>query len=150
MEQKFEVFFPNQYTEKDKAALDGLMATIERDGGVGPSVNRTEKMVDREMKQYAWLWNPYDPLYNDPDYAAGTRWGAMPAMPCFAFKENITGFPMMDDVGDDLGNIFYYANDGGDVSCSWLLYTSLLQAARPGSERPQPLNLRKRAPIFPS
>lgn len=114
-DQKFQTFYPNEYSPEEKKALDGLLDTIARNGGVGPSVDRTEKMIEREMKQYAWLWNPYDPLYNDPDYAAGTRWGAMPAMPCFPFKENITGFPMMDDVGDDLGNIFYYANDGGDV-----------------------------------
>lgn len=36
-------------------------------------------------------------------------------MPCYIFEENISGFPMMDDVGDDLGNVFYYANDGGDI-----------------------------------
>lgn len=114
-DQKFQTFYPNVYSADEQAALDGLHKTVAEQGGVGPMSDRTVTADQAAMLDYARLWNPYDPLYNDPDYAAKTRWGQLPAMPCYIFEENISGFPMMDDVGDDLGNVFYYANDGGDI-----------------------------------
>ena len=113
--QKFQTFYPNQYSPEEQAALDDLRKTVAERGGGGPMADRTVTADQSKMLDYARLWNPYDPLYNDPAYAAGTRWGRLPAMPCYIFEENISGFPMMDDVGDDLGNVFYYANDGGDI-----------------------------------
>lgn len=114
-DQKFQVFYPDVYDEKERAAVDALRREVERSGGVGPAVDRTETASQAAMLEYARLWNPYDPLYNDPEYAAGTRWRRLPALPCYIFEENISGFPMMDDIGDELGNVFYYANDGGDI-----------------------------------
>ena len=113
--QVFETFYPNQYSRQEQAALDAFIKTVRENGGQGPMSNRTVKAEQRDMLEYARLWNPYDPLYNDPVYAAGTRWKQLPALPTFIYEENITGFPMMDPVGDDLGNIFYCANDGGDI-----------------------------------
>ena len=114
-DQTFQIFYPNCYDQAEQAALDRLQKTVAEQGGIGPMSNRTVTADLAGMLDYARLWNPYDPLYNDPVYAAGTRWGTLPAMPCYIFEENISGFPMMDDVGDALGNVFYYANDGGDI-----------------------------------
>ena len=115
MDKTYEIFYPGRYSPAEQAALDRLKQQVELSGGVGPMSNRTEAVCLRDMRAYAALWDPYNPLFNDPAYAAGTRWGRLPALPCFPFMENISGFPMMDDVGDDLGNVFYYANDGGEI-----------------------------------
>ncbi len=115
MDQKFQVFYPGQYTPEEQAALDRLMEQVRTEGGVGPMSNRTVTVTARDMLDYAQVWDPYNPLYNDAAYAAQSRWGKLPGLPCYPFFENISGFPMMDDIGDDLGNVFYYANDGGEV-----------------------------------
>ncbi len=114
-DQIFEIFYPNSYHAEELEALEGLRREVAEKGGVGPHGDRTEIADEAKMLDYARLWNPYDPLYNDPAYAAQSKWGRLPALPCYIFEENISGFPMMDDVGDDLGNVFYYANDGGDI-----------------------------------
>ena len=114
-DQKFQTFYPNVYSPAEQEALDGLRKSIEEAGGVGFMANRTLVAKEEKMLDYARLWNPYDPLYNDPEYAAKTRWGKLPALPCCIFGETISGFPMMDDIADDMGNVFYYANDGGDI-----------------------------------
>lgn len=114
-DQKFQTFYPNVYSEAERSAVDKLRREVAESGGIGPMVDRTETASQEKMLDYARLWNPYDPLYNDPDYAAKTKRGKLPALPCYIFEENISGFPMMDDIGDDLGNVFYYANDGGDI-----------------------------------
>ena len=73
--QKFQTFYPNQYSPEEQAALDDLRKTVAERGGVGPMADRTVTADQSKMLDYARLWNPYDPLYNDPAYAAGTRWG---------------------------------------------------------------------------
>lgn len=115
MKQIFQIFYPNQYSESEQVSLDDLNNRISLTGGVGPNTNRTIKAELREMLEYARIWDPYNPLFNDPAYASKTKWGKTPGMPCYIFGESITGFPMMDEIGDYLGNVFYYANDGGDI-----------------------------------
>jgi len=115
MKQMFQIFYPNQYSETEKVSLDHLNNHISFTGGIGPNANRTVRAEVRDMLEYARIWDPYNPLFNDPDYAAKTKWEKLPGMPCYIFGESITGFPMMDDIGDRLGNVFYYANDGGDI-----------------------------------
>lgn len=122
METKYQVFYPGQYSPEEKEAFDRFMEGVKSAGGVGRNINRTVKADERDMLSYAAVWNRWDPLYNDKEYAAKSRWGRLPAMPCYIFNENITGFPMMDDVGDDLGNVFYYANDGGDITLHKQVY----------------------------
>ncbi|MGI5935945.1 MAG: hypothetical protein ACOX7I_03955 [Oscillospiraceae bacterium] len=113
--RKFQVFYPGVYSPEERAALDGLMEKVRNSGGVGPMTDRTVMADEKEMLAYAQIWDRYNPLFNNPGYAARTRWGKIPALPCFIFRENITGFPMMDEIGDALGDLFYYANDGGDI-----------------------------------
>jgi hypothetical protein len=115
MNKEYQVFYPNQYSEAEKAALDRLKQQLELAGGIGPNINRTVKAETFAMLEYARIWDPYNPLFNQPGYAAKTKWGNLPSAPCYIFGENITGFPMMDEVGDTLGNVFYYANDGGEI-----------------------------------
>ena len=64
--QKFQTFYPNQYSPEEQAALDDLRKTVAERGGVGPMADRTVTADQSKMLDYARLWNPYDPLYNDP------------------------------------------------------------------------------------
>ena len=49
--QKFQTFYPNQYSPEEQAALDDLRKTVAERGGVGPMADRTvtadqSKMLD--------------------------------------------------------------------------------------------------------
>ena len=133
-DQKFQTFYPNVYSPAEQEALDGLRKSIEEAGGVGFMANRTLVAKEEKMLDYARLWNPYDPLYNDPEYAAKTRWGKLPALPCCIFGETISGFPMMDDIADDMGNVFYYANDGGDIELYRQVYAGDVLTVKSGAQ----------------
>lgn len=134
-ECKFQTFYPGNYTPQEEKLLHDLMDRVETQGGVGPMANRTIEVTEHAMLDYAELWNRYDPLYNDPDYARSSRWGKLPALPCFVFDENISGFPMMDDVKDALGNVFYYANDGGDIELYRQVYPGDVITITSGTQR---------------
>lgn len=133
--QKFQTFYPGTYSKREQAALETLMKDIEEKGGVGPMANRTVTARQEAMLEYARLWNTYDPLYNDPEYAAKTRWGRLPALSCFIFDENISGFPMMDAVKMELGNVFYYANDGGDIELYRQVFPEDIITVRSGTQK---------------
>lgn len=121
MERTFETFYPNQYTPEEQEAFDAIKPLMEKKEVVGPFLHGIKTIEERDLLEYARLWNPYNPLYNDPAYAAKTRWGRLPAMSCAPFEENISGFPMLDDHAAKLGDLFYYGNDGGDIE----LYTQV-------------------------
>ena len=63
------------------------------------------------MKKYAKNFDPWNPLYNDEEYAKKTKYGSIIAVPFF--KEAGAMFPSMGNL-KGLGN-FGPANDGGDI-----------------------------------
>ncbi len=113
--RKFEIFYPDNYSPDEKKSMDELKARVESEGGAGLMVDRTVTLEKRDAVEYARLWDRWNPLFNSEKYAEKTKWRRMPTLPCFSFGENISGFPMMDEAGRKLGDLFYYANDGGDI-----------------------------------
>jgi len=63
------------------------------------------------MKKYAKNFDPWNPLYNDEEYAKKTKYGSIIAVPFF--KEAGAMFPSMGNL-KGLGT-FGPANDGGDI-----------------------------------
>ena len=80
--QKFQTFYPNQYSPEEQAALDDLRKTVAERGGVGPMADRTVTADQSKMLDYARLWNPYDPLYKPTPPGPG---GAV-CLPCPAIS----------------------------------------------------------------
>ena len=113
MERKYKVFYPNQYTPEEQVHVDDALKAI---GADKVDIPHYEIDVTPEiMKEYARLWNPYDPLYNDPEYGKNTRWGQMPAMTFAPYDMFDTYFDCDDDDIAPLGDVFYFGNDGGDL-----------------------------------
>ena len=65
--------------------------------------------TEAEILEYNRKWNPYDPLYNDPDYARKHGFPSVPAMSGFAQPRGgmMMGFPK------NIADKFYYTHDGG-------------------------------------
>ncbi len=113
MERQYQIFYPGVYSESERTALDEVNARI---GSVSAgTVIETKTAEAASIAKYARHWDPYNPLYNDREYAKGTIWGDVIALPCYVFEENMGYFPMLDDKAGKFGDVFYYANDGGDV-----------------------------------
>lgn len=95
MYENFEIFYPNKFTEEEKEALRKAAERSDSAGFAGPQA-KTEIFVDPdELKRYNWVWNPYDPLYNDEDYAKKSAKRGMTAFPCFvsARSQNLQAPP---------------------------------------------------------
>jgi len=85
-------------------------------GGAGKAQLSTDTFMQmtadlKAMKKYANNFDPWNPLYNDEEYAKKTRYGSIIAVPFF--KEAGAMFPSMGNL-KGLGN-FGPANDGGDI-----------------------------------
>lgn len=85
-------------------------------GGTGKAQMSTDTFMSMTadlaaMKKYAKNFDPWNPLYNDEEYAKKTRYGSIIAVPFF--KEAGAMFPSMGNL-KGLGT-FGPANDGGDI-----------------------------------
>jgi len=80
-------------------------AQLSTDTFMGMTADKTA------MKKYAKNFDPWNPLYNDEEYAKKTKYGSIIAVPFF--KEAGAMFPSMGNL-KGLGN-FGPANDGGDI-----------------------------------
>ncbi|NTV89755.1 MAG: MaoC family dehydratase [Clostridiales bacterium] len=113
MERQYQIFYPGVYSEAEKAAMAEITARLE--SVPSGTVLDTRTADASAIAKYAMRWDSRNPLYNDGAYAKKTKWGGIVALPCYIFEENIGYFPMLDDMADKFGDVFYYANDGGDV-----------------------------------
>ncbi|MCD7749485.1 MAG: MaoC family dehydratase N-terminal domain-containing protein [Oscillospiraceae bacterium] len=93
---EFEIFYPGVYNDTDKKILDDFRRSLE-DGSwlaTGPMPMNGVETADREaMRKWGRIWNPYNPLYWDEDYAKTTKWGDIIASP--GMFEPDVWFPMM-------------------------------------------------------
>ena len=102
MAKEFEIFYPYQYDEHDKAIID---AALDRMNGKGPAMPAFPGMpanntaVEADMVAYAKKWTPWNPLYSDAEYARNSRWGGLIAYPTYKEPSGFGRFMIMGDLG---------------------------------------------------
>ena len=113
MNRKYKTFYPGMYTDKEKQLLDAAQAYLDS-MPVG-SVQYEHEVTEEQAKEYARLWDPFNPLFSDPEYAVRTKWGRIPCMTFAPYPMFGTYFTALDEFTGELGDLFYYGNDGGDM-----------------------------------
>lgn len=103
MEKRFTTFFPGVYTEREKPCLERFLAElrqIEERGPVSPADIREGRIgedapgvytqvITEEMIRYNTLkYDPENPIYNDPAYAAGLGYRSLPGLPTIAAHDD--------------------------------------------------------------
>lgn len=114
MERKYFTFYPGQYTAEEQEIIDEGRQYYEENFKAG-SLDYEIDVTDALISEYARLYDPYNPLYNDDAYGKTTRWGQRMSLPTAPYKMFDTYFSDIDDILCKLGDVFYFANDGGDL-----------------------------------
>lgn len=101
MAKEFEIFYPYQYDDHDKKIIDEALDRMNGKGpqmppmpGMGPDTANAQDMID-----YAKKWAPYNPLFQDENYAAESCWGGLIAYPTFKEPRGMGGFMIRGDLG---------------------------------------------------
>ena len=115
----YKVQYPGVYTARETELLEAARASAASQKGL-PAMFGGGTADETLMKLYANAWDPWNPLFNDPDYAKNTRYGGLIAIPCW--KEPGAMFPTLPmDFGDRMTD---RANLGGAFE--------MFQPIRPG------------------
>lgn len=142
---KNQIFNPGEYYDWEKEEVEFRLNIAS--GKVPPPppppffLGQQAPIAEEEILEFNKLWNPYDPLYNDPQYAREHGHPSVPAYPGFKIMANgtIPGFPK------NMGSAFYYTNDGvsatfyrniyaGDVLKSGETKNDFRDGTKPGSD----------------
>ncbi len=103
----FKTVYPGVYSPREEEILSATREKLEAQIGK-PTMFPVTPADPTLMKLYANAWDPWNPLFNDEEYAKKTKYGSLIAIPCW--KEPGAMFPMLPmDFGDKLQR----ANDGG-------------------------------------
>lgn len=115
---KYQIFQPGEYLDWEKKMIEERMEqaknprrSVERPGmpggpGGGPTV-----ITEDDILKYNKIWDPYNPLFNDKEYARKAGYPSVPAFPCFQSPRGNPPSAIPADIADK----WYYANDGSDV-----------------------------------
>ena len=113
MSGKYQIFYPGEYLDFEKSCVEERMKNRLRRNNAPPPPFKMEPrpISEEEILAYNRKWNPYDPLYNAPEYARAHGHKSVPAYPGFMAMApmGIPGFPK------DIADLFYYTNDGTDI-----------------------------------
>ena len=117
---EFVKFTPGEYLDLEKDAvqlrLDIAAGKAEMPPMGGPFGKKEPKpYTQEEIIAYNKKWDPYNPLFNDPEYAKKAGYADIPAYPgfCMAMAMGAPGFDKTMPSGG-----FYYTNDGTDIYLS--------------------------------
>ena len=117
---EFVKFTPGEYLDFEKDAvqlrLDIAAGKAEMPPMGGPFGKKEPKpYTQEEIIAYNKKWDPYNPLFNDPEYAKKAGYADIPAYPgfCMAMAMGAPGFDKTMPSGG-----FYYTNDGTDIYLS--------------------------------
>ena len=117
---EFVKFQPGEYLDFEKDAVQlrldiaaGKAEMPKMGGPFGPKEPRPYSQA--EVLAYNKKWDPYNPLFNDPEYAKKAGYADVPAYPgfCMAMAMGAPGFDKTMPSGG-----FYYTNDGTDIYLS--------------------------------
>ena len=144
--QEFIKFTPGEYLpfEKDlvQQRLDIAAGKGTSSNAGGPRPDGTPKpFTEAEIIAYNKKWDPYNPLFNDPEYARKAGYSSVPAYPGFAGRGamGVPGFPK------NMADFFCYTNDGtdlrqerpivaGDLLTTGETHTEFYEVKEPGSD----------------
>ncbi len=121
MDKIYQHFNPGEYLDFEKADVEyrQKIASGELPPPPSPFPPRpAEPITEEEILAYNALWNPYDPLYNDPAYARAHGHKSVPAYPGFRSMApmGIPAFP------HDYASKFYYTMDRNDFRYTRTIY----------------------------
>ena len=122
--------YPGVYTPREQEILDRLNEQLKAQVGK-PAMFGAGDADPTLMALYAKNWDPWNPLYNDPEYAKNTKWGGVISIPCW--KEPGAMFPTLPmDFGDRMTD---RANLGGAFEILKPIYAGDKLEARVGLGR---------------
>ncbi len=111
MSGKYQIFEPGKYLDWEKPIIEQKLASVEK----GPPKGRegpTEPVSEYELLEFNGKWDPYNPLFNDKEYAQKAGYPNVPALPCFKTPMGAIAelaIPM------DIGDTWYYSHGPNDV-----------------------------------
>jgi len=118
---KYQIFQPGAYLDWEKEMVEERMAIVRKGpqkasagttGGEmpgGASSEITEDAIIAANKK----WDPYNPLFNDKEYARKAGFPSVPAWPGTQGARG-GGGARLPGVPHDFGDLFYYTTDGTD------------------------------------
>lgn len=124
---KYQVFQPGDYFDWEKGIIEERIARAsgsfrpeskglnnEISNPLMAGMSRRDNSVGKaELLGYNRTWDPYNPLFNNEEYAREAGYPDIPAWPCFKtpMAEGLMGLTIPKNIADT----WYYANDGSDV-----------------------------------
>ncbi len=119
---KYQIYKNGEYYDYEKEGVEYRQKIAS--GEVAPPppppfmLAPPEPVTEQQIIDYNKLWNPYDPLYNDPEYARAHGHRSVPAYPAFnaMFPMQMPGFPK------DNYSEFYYTMDRNDIRTERNIY----------------------------
>lgn len=115
MVDKFIHFYPGQYYDWEQAEVQRMLWEAEEISGApeAPDMNMAWTATEEDILAYNKMYNPYDPLYNNPDYARAQGFPSVPAYPGYGERRirRASVTPPPKDIGDE----FYFTNDGSTI-----------------------------------
>jgi hypothetical protein len=120
---EYQKFNPGEYLDFEKDAVELRYAQARGEAEVAPMFPGRDPMApvtvtEEQIIAHNKLYNPYDPLYTDPDYARAHGHPGVPAMP--GFYSRVVG--SVQGFSKDTGDLWYYTNDGSEIRCYQNIY----------------------------
>jgi hypothetical protein len=122
---KYQIFQKGKYLDWEKAAIEERIAVAagKKQADMGNMADdpmlagmmmegREDVIRETDLLSYNNTWDPYNPLFNDREYAQKAGYPGIPAFP--GFKGPSAGGSMSLTIPKNFADTWYYANDGGD------------------------------------
>lgn len=135
------------YDSKYQKAIDKMIldTNVKMDEAVGWTKVKAPQVATAEaMKLFAFSSNPWNPLFYDEVYAAGTRWGGLIGYPMYSpgSGNNVRpvdspdcGFNYLDWIGQDMD--FYRPIRSGDMIKVWNRRPQMVEKTKKGIKGPR-------------
>lgn len=109
-------FRPGEYFDWERPQIEERLSFVKEFQAYVPQlqVEEYELIDERSVLEFNKRWNPYDRLYNDPDYARAQGLPGVPVMPGFIHRKLAPRDESIPHFRRDIGDSFYYTALGGD------------------------------------
>lgn len=110
---KYQTFYPGEYFDWEKDVVEERLEQVKKgsQGGGGMPGRGPSVITEEDILAYNNKMDPYNPLFNDREYAQKAGYPGVPAFPCFQQPGTgrVTGIP------HNIADKFYFGNDGSNV-----------------------------------
>lgn len=114
--QNNQLFFPGDYLPWEQPEIQPrLDFAANFTAHVPGDADACEIIDERAVLEFNKRWNPYDPLYNDPDYARAQGLPGVPVMPGFTYRKIDPRDAANRPLDRRMASQFYYTALGGDL-----------------------------------